>query len=120
MPEPAVSLSASPITAPFVSVVVSRVLFFNDTATTEIYTLSLHDALPIYARPDDPAEPLAHRAEPVQTEVDGVQACTWSARLHRSNRDVLPGRLCRAQAPGGHLRGRGTGPQPDADRKRVV
>src|SRR4030042_4326326 len=23
--------------------------FFNDTATTEIYTLSLHDALPIYA-----------------------------------------------------------------------
>src|SRR2546429_5136815 len=25
--------------------------FFNDTATTEIYTLSLHDALPIYRRP---------------------------------------------------------------------
>src|SRR3712207_7739092 len=24
-------------------------VFFNDTATTEIYTLSLHDALPIYA-----------------------------------------------------------------------
>src|SRR2546427_2058734 len=24
--------------------------FFNDTATTEIYTLSLHDALPILAR----------------------------------------------------------------------
>src|SRR2546430_11529670 len=24
--------------------------FFNDTATTEIYTLSLHDALPIYQR----------------------------------------------------------------------
>src|SRR5258708_14921729 len=26
--------------------------FFNDTATTEIYTLSLHDALPICMRPD--------------------------------------------------------------------
>src|SRR3712207_8449736 len=26
--------------------------FFNDTATTEIYTLSLHDALPIYVRRD--------------------------------------------------------------------
>src|SRR2546426_226395 len=26
----------------------SLVFFFNDTATTEIYTLSLHDALPIY------------------------------------------------------------------------
>src|SRR3712207_7032169 len=25
--------------------------FFNDTATTEIYTLSLHDALPIFDRP---------------------------------------------------------------------
>src|SRR3712207_8216857 len=30
--------------------------FFNDTATTEIYTLSLHDALPILA-----AYPSAHR-----------------------------------------------------------
>src|SRR5438067_12095475 len=31
--------------------------FFNDTATTEIYTLSLHDALPIYLR----APPRAQR-----------------------------------------------------------
>src|SRR6266581_1565362 len=28
--------------------IISTVFFFNDTATTEIYTLSLHDALPIY------------------------------------------------------------------------
>src|SRR2546429_5685710 len=28
--------------------------FFNDTATTEIYTLSLHDALPISAQPREP------------------------------------------------------------------
>src|SRR3712207_9549857 len=27
----------------------SHDIFFNDTATTEIYTLSLHDALPIFA-----------------------------------------------------------------------
>src|ERR1043166_9060430 len=33
--------------------------FFNDTATTEIYTLSLHDALPIYA---DQVHPLRHAA----------------------------------------------------------
>src|SRR5258708_36213625 len=26
--------------------------FFNDTATTEIYTLSLHDALPIWTYPN--------------------------------------------------------------------
>src|ERR1039458_10704149 len=30
------------------------VFFFNDTATTEIYTLSLHDALPIWTRPFPP------------------------------------------------------------------
>src|SRR2546430_7924620 len=29
------------------AVIVSNIFFFNDTATTEIYTLSLHDALPI-------------------------------------------------------------------------
>src|SRR5260221_10621589 len=29
---------------------ISSFFFFNDTATTEIYTLSLHDALPISAR----------------------------------------------------------------------
>src|SRR3712207_7307885 len=31
--------------------------FFNDTATTEIYTLSLHDALPISRRVNAPAGP---------------------------------------------------------------
>ena len=31
----------------FVVFFVVVVFFFNDTATTEIYTLSLHDALPI-------------------------------------------------------------------------
>src|SRR3712207_8046786 len=30
--------------------------FFNDTATTEIYTLSLHDALPIYGGPPPPGD----------------------------------------------------------------
>src|SRR6202011_6241436 len=33
---------------PCVEVLVLLLFFFNDTATTEIYTLSLHDALPIY------------------------------------------------------------------------
>src|SRR5574340_1782921 len=39
--------------------------FFNDTATTEIYTLSLHDALPIWRAPPggrDEAAPGARRA----------------------------------------------------------
>src|SRR3712207_8822288 len=33
------------------------VFFFNDTATTEIYTLSLHDALPICGRNPTPRRP---------------------------------------------------------------
>src|SRR3712207_9382578 len=33
--------------------VFSSLFFFNDTATTEIYTLSLHDALPILTADDD-------------------------------------------------------------------
>src|SRR5258705_5660456 len=33
----------------FPSLAASPFFFFNDTATTEIYTLSLHDALPILA-----------------------------------------------------------------------
>src|SRR5215475_304225 len=36
--------------------------FFNDPATTEIYTLSLHDALPIYCR--DAPEPRKGAREP--------------------------------------------------------
>src|SRR3712207_7012109 len=42
--------------------------FFNDTATTEIYTRSLHDALPIYrlrqAAPSRHAPPDPRRAQP--------------------------------------------------------
>src|SRR2546423_15453764 len=37
--------------------------FFNDTATTEIYTLSLHDALPI-SPPRIQAAPMAPRRAP--------------------------------------------------------
>src|SRR5260221_6641955 len=40
--------------------------FFNDTATTEIYTLSLHDALPISGLRVDTPEPEWVRLYPVQ------------------------------------------------------
>src|SRR5256885_5645173 len=39
-----------PPTSPFT---LCSFFFFNDTATTEIYTLSLHDALPIFASEHD-------------------------------------------------------------------
>src|SRR5687767_15892054 len=38
--------------------------FFNATATTEIYTLSLHDALPIFKPPDDYATVVAFDIRP--------------------------------------------------------
>src|SRR6267154_6481633 len=38
--------------------------FFNDTATTEIYTLSLHDALPISCSRTCAASPRAASASP--------------------------------------------------------
>src|SRR6266480_4765434 len=44
---------------------VTSVFFFNDTATTEIYTLSLHDALPIFNDTD-----LAHVE--VQRDTEGA------------------------------------------------
>src|SRR2546430_5578619 len=56
--------------------------FFNDTATTEIYTLSLHDALPIY---DKPARDLVdailagREAEPVEL-VPGQRALLAAGR----------------------------------------
>src|SRR5256885_2596270 len=40
--------------SPFIPRGSSTFFFFNDTATTEIYTLSLHDALPIYVWQDAP------------------------------------------------------------------
>src|SRR5690349_23365360 len=46
---------------------ISFFFFFNDTATTEIYTLSLHDALPISAasgRPPSRSPPTAKARRP--------------------------------------------------------
>src|SRR3712207_7081797 len=42
--------------------------FYNDTATTEIYTLSLHDALPIFADQHSDAV-LAHLARSVAEDL---------------------------------------------------
>src|SRR5437868_15254956 len=38
--------------------------FFNVPPTTEIYTLSLHDALPIYDLPQGSSQDLGRRAQP--------------------------------------------------------
>src|SRR2546430_13693278 len=43
-------LSYIPLHQPLQTLILLIFFFFNDTATTEIYTLSLHDALPISRR----------------------------------------------------------------------
>src|SRR3712207_7666625 len=62
--------------------------FFNDTATTEIYTLSLHDALPIL--PDAPDDAIwlgalgdLPNALAVVTLSDALEADAAPARLRR-------------------------------------
>src|SRR5258707_14916232 len=50
--------------------------FFNDTATTEIYTLSLHDALPIYIA--SPREKLPKTLRARSTAIQGREVTTRS------------------------------------------
>src|SRR3712207_8478167 len=68
--------------------------FFNDTATTEIYTLSLHDALPIFMRPlveragalfDDLLAPLRIPSHPLALARFGARG-VWSAEDRKSTR----------------------------------
>src|SRR3712207_7952403 len=47
----------------------SSFFFFNDTATTEIYTLSLHDALPIFEQRPGVAGARLAAADRLQVEV---------------------------------------------------
>src|SRR5256885_9146296 len=68
------------------SYVLSLFFFFNDTATTEIYTLSLHDALPISLSssplPDAPCQgqdSTWHRSEEHTSELQSP--CNLVCRL---------------------------------------
>src|SRR5256885_4117087 len=70
--------------------------FFNDTATTEIYTLSLHDALPI-------CQPQADRLGPARDQLcDRLRARRPRSRAADPSRSGLrgAGRGRAAGAPG--------------------
>src|SRR5215469_13978772 len=61
----------------------SLFFFFNDTATTEIYTLSLHDALPIRRGSALlPAGQLRLAAEPGLRRAEPVRRCAGLAVPH--------------------------------------
>src|SRR5256885_7267167 len=52
--------------------------FFNDTATTEIYTLSLHDALPISSLPSFPSHssPRPQKLDSSHGKLASTSPCT--------------------------------------------
>src|SRR3712207_7522177 len=98
---------------------IRRVFFFNDTATTEIYTLSLHDALPICeddrhhtggddAERDEAARRLAHpparhrplrdlnpdaRSEEHTSELQSRQYLVCRLLLEKKNNKKTTGRI---------------------------
>src|SRR2546425_9007924 len=67
----------------FSLLLVSLFFFFNDTATTEIYTLSLHDALPIWL---GGGHCPAHRPAPLR------QSCTHHEPLRSHGRGTRQAR----------------------------
>src|SRR3712207_7430940 len=70
--------------------------FFNDTATTEIYTLSLHDALPIYARGVPTARARRGLRLPADAAAhlrDGVPPLQQRRDLRRDDDEDSPGGL---------------------------
>src|SRR5215467_15322706 len=81
--------------------------FFNDTATTEIYTLSLHDALPI-----SPGQVGAgwrrRRARQGRDQAPGARRSRWAGPRRDRRPSVLgPRRRCVAP-PGARRQGQAT------------
>src|SRR3712207_8657453 len=84
--------------------------FFNDTATTEIYTLSLHDALPICQRveplgvlrpslvaldqPPEPGEPAVRPLHDVPRPPQPAAVDRKSTRLNSSHANISYAVFC--------------------------
>src|SRR3712207_6904768 len=80
--------------------------FFNDTATTEIYTLSLHDALPIYRGPirsstasRPPDQPCTSRRvimpRHLRTGATRISGCSTRSEEHTSELQSRQYLVCR-------------------------
>src|SRR3712207_7711193 len=83
---------------------VLAVFFFNDTATTEIYTLSLHDALPIWSSSSSFTRAAASLTISKVTpgvgsrSIRSSSACSWSdrksTRLNSSHANISYAVFC--------------------------
>src|SRR3989442_9891211 len=70
--------------------------FFNDTATTEIYTLSLHDALPISSTEARArARAVALIEQPIFSRSSGDRARSSRSEEHTSELQSRPHLVCR-------------------------
>src|SRR2546427_13014191 len=73
----------------------SVIFFFNDTATTEIYTLSLHDALPIFRyRGDARRQSSLHIHSRSGTGYVGLIVDRKSTRLNSSHSQISYAVFC--------------------------
>src|SRR2546430_17595587 len=77
------------------------IFFFNDTATTEIYTLSLHDALPICA-----ARPFSCSASVGCPSPPGARVDRKSTRLNSSHSQISYAVFCLKKKTESHRSGR--------------
>src|SRR2546430_13114033 len=68
--------------------------FFNDTATTEIYTLSLHDALPISLRRDPRAAARGTETDRAPQRITPVHQDRKSTRLNSSHSQISYAVFC--------------------------
>src|SRR5438876_4719803 len=76
--------------------------FFNDTATTEIYTLSLHDALPISCRqhlPSPSGSPRRPRRRPPQPRRSEEHTSELQSPVHLVCRLLLEKKKTTRPAP---------------------
>src|SRR2546430_7347642 len=77
--------------------------FFNDTATTEIYTLSLHDALPIsFAINAAEENAIAAAADNARGCTSGLPADRKSTRLNSSHSQISYAVFCLKKKKNSH------------------
>src|SRR5229473_4643452 len=69
--------------------------FFNDTATTEIYTLSLHDALPICPSSGRPTCRCSSGCGTCEAAWDPSRRPSWRSEEHTSELQSLAYLVCR-------------------------
>src|SRR5437588_10256086 len=77
------------ISITYITLLCLCLFFFNDTATTEIYTLSLHDALPIWQ------DRAAREQQQPRTNRHRVLACHCRSEEHTSELQSHSDLVCR-------------------------